>query len=497
MYLEDKEIENLYGEFRNEGVAPPPEAKDFVMNNIGQKSYWRFLWIFLLVAGAGATAYFIFPFSKSPDFESVVALSSDDSNLNNDPSMNQDNGIVLSGDDKFKKQDEEVLHATNDTGLKIQDENELDHENLVNQKNDLVDDANLKDNASNLSPNAKNLNKMVQKKSYQKAPKKKELDQKDLAKNDLNSKVAVPKKADPISKKKQTIGKTNLDENQNLNHNKTLLSNKIEENNMELQEEELNKINPLLASEFPYSDEKYMRIDLRNIKKPKIITFGLEAQLGYSFSDVLTKKNDLTYDNIGLVRNLNTFEAGINGIMNVKSFLIKTGIGYQKDFSTTNYTDEIFQIRRTVAYEVVLDSNNNPIQNPLYSFYDTATVVNNYQLLIQTSYFTVPLQFGYQFKLKNRWNIEVLAGARFAFLMNVDSKYRSPQSMDYLQSVDHGMFQKFRMDAMLDVSVNYQLTENWSIGLNLPFSMGMNSRIRSSKMLNYRLGGMLNFRYNF
>ena len=122
MYLEDEEIENLYGEFRNEGVAPPPEAKDFVMNSIEGPTYWRYLWIFLLLTGIGISMYFIFPLTESSSFtEDQISENQNPSNLKNDPS---DEVLIPKINEKESKSN---VYKKEEQGLKLKEEIQEEH----------------------------------------------------------------------------------------------------------------------------------------------------------------------------------------------------------------------------------------------------------------------------------------------------------------------------------------------------------------------------------
>jgi hypothetical protein len=485
MYLEDNDIENLYEEFRNESATPPAEAKAYVMGNIGHKSYWRFMWMFLFLIGVGISAFLLFPVSNSNDNQNGVANDQKNKTLSNSFGLKDQN-------EKFSP-------------LSSESNNEIDQENAKGDKTIEVKNNNTKNDLNSVKSTKSVYSK---KKKNDDVKSNKKYNQKFLSKNDIK-KVEVNKKEDNslLKENDKNFKNTAVNGKQNLEFSPKEANNdvKIQDQNIgltnmevnEIETDQLTKLNGIKSSDFAFKDSKGMHIEIRNMKKQKLLSFGVEAQVGYSFSDVLSQKDQVTYDNIGMLKNINTVEAGINGILNYQSFLFKIGVRYQKDYTTTDYTDEVYLTRTTVAYEELLDSNNNPYHSTVATFVDTELVSNNYQLLISTSYFNVPLKFGYQFRLRNRWNIELMAGTRLAFLTGVDSRYRSPNSMDYLQSIDHGAFRKFRIDGTIDMGINYQLTENWGIGMNLPFSIGLNSRIKESKILNYRIGGLLNLRYNF
>ncbi|MCB0479370.1 MAG: PorT family protein [Crocinitomicaceae bacterium] len=471
MYLEDEELENMYGELRNDGVAPPPEAKDFVMNEIGRKSYWKFVWIFLLLVGTGTTAYLMFPSSASKNGQENVVMY-DQTKANNDTT-----------NDSYNNNQNEVVSKSGESvqGSKLE---EMELSANQNQKADKMKKGN--DPLSNLKKEESSA--VVVKKSSPKSNFKKE-DKKEFNPGKKEKALLV------IDKKDEKLVEPKTGNLEIQKHKSTDIA--LNEEVGQIEELDLEKLQNIDPSEIEMNEDKNIQIDLRETTKMKKIRFAIEARMGYAFSDVYKAKNEITYDNIGMLKNIQSFEAGVNGILNFKSFLVKTGIGYQKDFTTTNYSEDILQYRSTVVYEELLDSSGNAYNAPLYTFVDTSTFTNTYKMLVSTSYFTLPVQLGYQFRLNSRWNMEVLAGMRFGFLMNVSSKYRSPESMEYLQSIDHGAYQRFRMDATLDLGINYRLNENWSIGIHLPCSFGLNSRIANSKALNYRVGGLLNVRFHF
>ncbi|MEZ4938117.1 MAG: outer membrane beta-barrel protein [Crocinitomicaceae bacterium] len=484
MYLEDEEIDNLYAEFRNEGVAPPPEAKDFVMNTIGKKSYWKYLWVLLFLIGAGTTVYFVLPTSSSQEqqiagsnenediVEGYLAEQKEVKDIPEDM-KNSKNSIVETLEDDLSHK-----HEKKDRKLEISHLADADAKGDVKYLKNTKSEGNFFNKRKN--QNNEGINKQ----------RKLDIDKKEnfVAKNVKNIQAEIKPDDNFVENTGFEVKVVKQGEEQLQDQNN---------NQDKIEWDRLDKLAANTINKLPVADGKNIQIDLRNLKKRSVLQYSLEARVGYSFSDIYRGKEQLNYENIGMFKNLQTFEAEIHGILNFKSFLVKTGIGIQNDFSTTNYSEDIVQYRNTVVFEELLDSNNNPYNSVLYTFADTSAISNSYQMRVSTSYFTLPLQIGYQLRLGNRWNLEILAGTRFGFLMDVSTSYNAQESMDYLQSIDHGNFRKFRMDATLDLGLNYRLNEKWSIGIHLPGSLGLNSRTKDSKILNYRIGGMLNLRFNF
>ena len=496
MYLEDNDIDNLYQDFRNSEATPPSNSKDFVMDSIGKKkSVWRFAWLLLALVGFGGLVFLFIPGNsgssiksgittndslvKDKSEEETVSIQMIDPNANaqlsgNDFQVEEKNDAIFQDEDlPYDKKINDDFHANN---LKDQNKN--------NVRKDYAPDANID---KTYAAKKKSNPSLVKNKKNQGINDK-------LSNNMKKSEFfanANNLKDDAITKNDANIDNYPL---KKANTKAVLANNLIIEDDLALEKLDFKRF-----ESFPYNVEEDEYIGLISLKPNRIkkLFFGVELNSGYTFSDALTQKNSIAYNEVGMMQYLHGFELGLNGIMNYKNMLFKLGIGYQNQKSSTNYTNYTYEIKSTVAYEVLLDTNNNPYNSLLYTFVDTSLVNTSYQLKLSTSYFILPFQVGYQFRLMNRWSVDLLAGMHFGFLMDVQSSYSSIDILDYYETIDHGSFNRFIMDATLNLGLNYQFTQHIGLGFSLPLRMGLNSRIQDSKALNYSIGGLVNLRYQF
>lgn len=473
MYLEDDDIEKLYSDFKNESVTPPNTVKENVMLQINQGSKRRYVLTLVFLLAISGIFFLLFnskkQYSHNTENQDVVSenievsqpevfpfdkreLKKDSKNLNSKLEGNQ----ILNSKESIS---EEITNTVAENQFKYA------------QKSDKVEE-----NQNNFAP-------LTETKYFSGSKSKKEehLDTKNKSKGDSNfAKSSEQKSVEELSSE-ASIKTVFLDKEENMEEKERV--------------DELKKLLPIHSILDNNSTIKKANLEIRNLKKEKKVHFGIEMNTGYLYSNVLTKPSAIEFDQIGAFQNIHNFQFGMNGLLYYKSLIFKIGFGYEWGKSITNYQEKNKIVRTTIVYQEAMDTSQQDTY--LFSFTDSIEGLNQNQLAINTHYFNLPLHLGYQFRLKSRLHLQVLAGVQFSFLSKVNYSFRGDNLAENIPFIGTNQFRKVLVHGLLDLGLQYRLTEKIDLGISLPFRVGFNSKLIDSKVLNYGIGAKLKLAYYF
>lgn len=506
--IADAELDKMFADLSNDAVVPPSIVKDNVMGAISGGFNWRVAIIAVLLIGLGTTGILIFNWDdRNGDPVSVEGGARVES-MEQESVMNQGSyADDITADDHSSSSNDKRLPIA--TGKSTEQESNLGTGSIADKEKVADSSSNSEDQHSKDSkPYSNNESDEVfystgTKTNFNNSSSTFNQPRKD--KTEIDSKTGSPDITQNNNKSFNTKSEntasnvTGSDQNnpENSTTENTDLSSNVSEN-ISVENAELVKINPINFDGFGADMANGLRLDLRNLGRPQRLKFGLEAQFGYTYSNPLGK---LEFDNLnenGTIRNIQSMQVGVNAVMNYRSILFKLGVAYDFSSSKFDYRENTQVNRTTVVYEEVMDSSGQTTQNIVATFNNTSLETYQFRVRNKSQYFSIPVQIGYQFDLSSRWFMEVLGGARFSFLTKTEAYYQIETS-DNIQRVDLGsdLYRKFLISATVDLGVGFRLTENLNLGIYAPFRIGLNSRLKNYSKLNYEIGGIINFRYSF
>lgn len=246
-------------------------------------------------------------------------------------------------------------------------------------------------------------------------------------------------------------------------------------------------------SDTPDATEPDVKVDLSN-NGTKVSPWSLQVSVGGSFvtKNAIAGSTESIAIRKAQEENIYTpqFNFGVN--YNLNKLILSTGLGYIQYGENLKYTQVTKDTTFISSYTVVVDTmTSDTTLVPNYTTTsDTNTVAMDANTNNRHSYITIPLNFGYQFNIGNKFSITPKGGVDLRLLVGGSGKYISNELTGILEE----------RDDVITIGFNGSIEFAYSFDkLSLFVAPTYNSTFKSFKSLHkYNgIGGMFGVIYKF